>query len=62
MINFETQFQRMDKEYDKLYEKYLEFKDNMTFENKNNLIRQMKKFNENRSNFITSIRNLSLKK
>ena len=61
MINFETQFQRMDKEYDKLYEKYLEFKEDMNHTNKSSLIKQMKKFNESRNNFIVSIRNLNLR-
>ena len=61
MINFETQFERMDQEYDKLYEKYLEFKNDMTYENRNKLIRQMKIFTENRTNFIRSVKNLNLK-
>lgn len=61
MINFETQFERMDQEYDKLYETYLEFKDNPTYENRNKLARQLKMFGKSKTNFMNSVKNIKLK-
>ena len=62
MINFETQFERMDQEYDKLYEKYQEFRNNMTPATRRSLVMQMKKFTDSKTNFITSVRNMNLKR
>ena len=61
MINFETQFERMDKEYDKMYEKYLEFKENTNYTTRKSLVMQMKRFTESKTKFIVSVKNLNLK-
>lgn len=61
MINHEIQFERMDQAYEKLYEEYYCFKNHPTKQNKDKLLKVMQKFNDTKSNFSASIRNLFVK-
>jgi formyltetrahydrofolate hydrolase len=61
MINYETQFERMDKEYDKLYEKYYKFKENTNCMTRKSLVMQIKKFTKCKNDLMASLKQLKLK-
>lgn len=57
MRNYEEKFEKMDSEYDNLYNTFFEFKKNPSYGGKQKVLKALRDFNEYKNQFSATIRN-----